>query len=211
MPIHAGKQWLGLGRMGKGPSQSRVCEAALLRFARRLTFAFLKSGLAKLVTKSGVWICGFNARLAPGSPLIGAKLREMRMRVMSCVIFCCVSSTLCLAQDQPSAPQMTPSFTRCMEAVDLGAMKISQWSACYQQEYKRQDAFLNFEYQALRSRSSASNLPGLTAAQRAWISYRDAWCKYEGTLDVAPSPELNGLACLVEVTAGQVRKLKTVF
>lgn len=195
--------------MGKGPSQSRDREAAFLRRASCLIFALVE--LAKLVTKSGVWICGLNARLGQGAPPIGAGLREMRMRVLSCVIFCCVSSTLCLAQDQPSAPQMTPSFARCMEAVDLGAMKISQWTVCYQQEYKRQDAFLNSEYQALRGRSLASNLPGLTAAQRSWISYRDAWCKYEATLDVAPSPELNGLACLVEVTAAQVRKLKTVF
>ena len=113
-----------------------------------------------------------------------------------------------LAQTQAQTSPLTPLFGQCMDAVDLGAMKISQWTVCYQAELKRQDQFLNAEYQLLKTRLAPSQHAPLLAGQRAWIAYRDAWCKFQGSLDQAPSPDINALSCLVDLTAEQTKKIK---
>ncbi len=51
------------------------------------------------------------------------------------------------AESQPSA-----DFEKCMENVDLSAMKNSQWGVCAAAEVKRQDVILNVEYKKLRIR-----------------------------------------------------------
>jgi uncharacterized protein YecT (DUF1311 family) len=128
-----------------------------------------------------------------------------------CLLACMFHPVACFAADDKQDAGVTEAFTQCMSAVDLGAFKITQWTACHQAEFKRQDAALNAEYQNLRARLPSAQRAGLQNAQRAWLAYRDAWCQFEGTLDVAPSPDLNGLACRVDATAAQVRKLKTAF
>ena len=108
--------------------------------------------------------------------------------------------------DQPSL--LTKDFTQCMKEVDLSAMKNSQWLNCYQLELKRQDAFLNREYQKLKAKLPATQQNALLGGQRAWINYRDAWCTFQGMLDLAPTPQINGVACLVDLTTEQIKKLK---
>ena len=130
------------------------------------------------------------------------------MKRYLCLLFCVVQPALCLAQEDAGTASPTKDFAICMENVDLGAMKISQWLSCYEQEYKRQEAFLNTEYQSLRSRLPASLRGDLRDAQRVWLNYRAVWCRYEGSLDVAPSAQVNGIACMVDITTAQVRKLK---
>ena len=112
------------------------------------------------------------------------------------------------AHDFDPPTLLTKDFTLCMKNVDLGAMKNSQWLNCYQLELKRQDMFLNNEYQKLKVKLGPEQQKSLLAGQRAWIAYRDAWCKFQGMLDVAPTPEINGLACLVDLTSEQVKRLR---
>jgi uncharacterized protein YecT (DUF1311 family) len=106
---------------------------------------------------------------------------------------------------------LTKEFTQCMQEVDLSAMKNSQWLSCYQLEYKRQDKFLNLEYQKLKAKLPPAQHNALLAGQKAWLGYRDAWCQFQGGLDVAPTPQINGVACLVDLTAEQVKKLRESF
>ena len=105
----------------------------------------------------------------------------------------------------------TPQFTDCMDKVDLGAMKNSQWLACYTQELARQDKVLNTEYRALQGRIPPEAKDPLIKAQRAWIAYREAWCKLEQELPNAPGGEVNYQACLLDQTLLQINKLKDVF
>ena len=112
------------------------------------------------------------------------------------------------AAAQPAADGLSPAFRTCMDKVDLGAMKNSQFLACYQAELKRQDKVLNEEYRKLVARTPAETREKLRGAARAWIAFRDGWCGYEGMLDGAPSPEVNAASCLVDMTVAHIRRLK---
>jgi uncharacterized protein YecT (DUF1311 family) len=102
----------------------------------------------------------------------------------------------------------SPEFRKCMDAVDLGAFKNSQWVACYEAELKRQDRNLNSTYQGIQRSASPEVRQALVKGQRAWISYRDAWCSYEKLAPVAPGGNVNKGACLVDMTIFQINRLK---
>lgn len=112
------------------------------------------------------------------------------------------------ASAQSGEKHFSPQFSKCMEAVDFSAMKNSQFEACYRAELKVQDRRLNDEYKKLQSKTKAGSRAILTNGQKSWLSYRDGWCKYIGSVDAAPSPEVNYAACLVELTAEQVKRLQ---
>ena len=102
----------------------------------------------------------------------------------------------------------SPDFQKCMDAVDLGAFKMTQWTACYEAELKRQDRELNATYQKIQKAASPDLKQGLTKGQRAWIAYRDTWCSYEELTPVAPGGSVNKAACLLELTKTQIDRLK---
>lgn len=118
-----------------------------------------------------------------------------------------MSGTACLAQSTEAS--LSPRFRTCMANVDLGALKITQWLACYHAEVQWQDQRLNDEYRKLLARSAPASRPPLIAAERRWIDFRDAWCKFAATLDEAPSPDVNLADCLMEMTAAQADRLRT--
>jgi uncharacterized protein YecT (DUF1311 family) len=105
----------------------------------------------------------------------------------------------------------TPQFSACMEKVDLGAMKNSQWLACYTAELQRQDKILNAEYKALQERLSPELKDPLTKAQRAWLAFRDTWCRYEAELPNAPGGEVNRVSCMMDQTIAQSNRLRESF
>jgi uncharacterized protein YecT (DUF1311 family) len=126
-----------------------------------------------------------------------------------------LASLICLLIGMPAFAadkvKETAQFTDCMDKVDLGAMTNSQWYACYTQELARQDKVLNTEYRALQSRIPPEAKDPLVKAQRAWIAYRESWCKLEQELPNAPGGEVNYQACMLEQTLLQINKLKDVF
>lgn len=105
----------------------------------------------------------------------------------------------------------TAQFSACMEKVDLGAMKNSQWLACYTAELQRQDKILNAEYKALQERLSPELKDPLTKAQRAWLAFRDTWCRYEAELPNAPGGEVNRVSCMMDQTIAQSNRLRESF
>ena len=84
--------------------------------------------------------------LAPSLTTPGIAMKHTRLIASAFVV-----SSLCLgvtgvqAESKPSA-----QYQKCMDSVDLGAMKNSQWAACAAQELKRQDVTLNAMAQMLR-------------------------------------------------------------
>lgn len=98
-----------------------------------------------------------------------------------------------------------------MDAVDYGFGKNGQFSSCYAEELKRQDAALNLAYKAAMGKVSAEARPALLKSQRAWIVFRDARCDLEAALDYAPSGEVNRVACLGSLTALQAKWLEEVI
>lgn len=96
----------------------------------------------------------------------------------------------------------------CVDKIDFGAMKNSQFEACYIEELKRQDRKLNEVYRSVQGKISLEAKAELIKGQRSWIAYRDNWCNYELALNLAPSGEVNRLMCAVYLTIAQTNKLR---
>ena len=97
-------------------------------------------------------------------------------------------------------------FASCREGIDEGALFRTQLAACYEQELTREDKRLNTEYKRLQDFLS-QNDPGavrpLVAAQRQWLTYREAWCSYEEKRNAAPGSLVNRAICMTEFTTKQ--------
>ncbi len=135
--------------------------------------------------------------------------KELFMRNGSAIVL--AAALLFLPTDMLSparAAAESPDFQKCMDAVDLGAFKMTQWTACYEAELKRQDRELNATYQKIQKAAAPDLKQALTKGQRAWIAYRDAWCSYEELTPVAPGGSVNKAACLLDLTKTQIDRLK---
>lgn len=104
----------------------------------------------------------------------------------------------------------TAQFTKCMNDVDLGAFKNSQWGACYEAELARQNKRLELEYKKLQAGYKKVDKKLLLVAKRSWMAYREEWCRYQEALPIAPTPYVNYRACLVDTTIEQINKIKGV-
>ena len=142
--------------------------------------------------------------LAPSLTTPGIAMKHTRLIASAFVV-----SSLCLgvtgvqAESKPSA-----QYQKCMDSVDLGAMKNSQWAACAAQELKRQDVTLNAEYTRLRKALSAEQKEALTKAQKSWLKFREDWCRFEEIGPSAPGGEANYNICLMDLTNRQIDRIK---
>jgi len=87
---------------------------------------------------------------------------------------------------------------------------------CEGQTYEAADKILNATYQKivvpLQKSSDAGDretLKRLVTAEKAWITFRDAECSYEGTPDLGGSNEgLDILGCEVDTTIARIKSLR---
>ncbi len=115
------------------------------------------------------------------------------------------------ATSQADEIKETAEFRACMEAVDLGAFKNTQWEACYAEEVVRQDTALNDTYRRLANSLDPDAGASLVVAERSWLAYRERWCRFEGKTPMAPGGEVNLKACLLELTLKQINKLESLI
>ena len=102
----------------------------------------------------------------------------------------------------------SPQYQKCMDNVDLGALKNSQFAACGEQELKQQDVTLNASYNKLRAGLSPEQREALIKGQRAWLTYRENWCRFEEVGPSAPGGYANYTSCLLFVTDLQIKSIK---
>jgi uncharacterized protein YecT (DUF1311 family) len=95
-----------------------------------------------------------------------------------------------------------------MESVDFGSFKNTQFSACAEKELKLQDRTLNIEYNKLRKNLSPEQKEALTKGQKAWLKFRDDWCRFEELHPSAPGGIVNYGLCLLEITDKQINTIK---
>lgn len=111
--------------------------------------------------------------------------------------------TLIFPQLDLSSPE------KCRDSVDLGEMKNSQWAICDKIELNDLDLTLNSSYQFLRSKLDKEQKEFLTKGQKAWLNFRDEWCRFE---QVGPPQGPMGEAvytmCLIEITKRQINRIK---
>ena len=77
-------------------------------------------------------------------------------------------------------------------------------------KYKKADTELNTVYKKLMALTDKTDKPLLIAAQREWIKYRDAHCKFEEKLYEGGSIRpLIYNDCLADITKNRIAILKT--
>ena len=104
--------------------------------------------------------------------------------------------------------QRTAEYDACMDSVDYGALKNSQWAACAEEELARQDVSLNAEYKTLRASLSMEQKDDLLQGQRAWLKYRDSWCRFTEQGNSAPGGIVNYGFCMLDLTDKQIELIK---
>ena len=117
-------------------------------------------------------------------------------------------SALCAGQPTLSFAERSSQYQKCMDGVDLGAFKNTQFIACAEKELKLQDGTLNAEYNKLRKNLSPEQKEFLTKGQRAWLKFREDWCRFEESHPQAPGGMVNYSFCLLEVTDKQISLIK---
>jgi uncharacterized protein YecT (DUF1311 family) len=130
------------------------------------------------------------------------RLRQERTRLLIAVgLVYFVSTALTSAADR----EMTKEYLTCL---DKAGGVTSEMIACMGAETKRQDARLNEQYSKLSSRLSANRRKALLEAQRAWIRFRDANCRFYYDPDGGSSARLAADECLLNATADRAAELK---
>lgn len=96
-------------------------------------------------------------------------------------------------------------YGSCMEA--SGGVTVEMLD-CIAAEHSRQDARLNRAYRALTAQLGADRRKELLAAQRLWIQYRDANCRFYADPDGGTIASINAASCGLEMTARRATELE---
>jgi uncharacterized protein YecT (DUF1311 family) len=100
---------------------------------------------------------------------------------------------------------MTKEYLTCL---DKASGVTVEMITCISAETKRQDVRLNENYNKLGSKLSANRKKALLEAQRAWIKFRDANCRFYYDPEGGSSARVAADECLLNATADRVGELK---
>lgn len=104
-----------------------------------------------------------------------------------------------------AAPVANDSFASCQKRAN-GVE--SELKVCAAAEIERRDATLNGLYQSLIGKVGAPRQPALRAAERAWVSFRDAECAFQMSAEAGGSnASLLASTCRLELTARRTEDL----
>jgi len=109
-----------------------------------------------------------------------------------------------------SAGRPDPSFSKrydvCADKSEGVTVKMRE---CLGEEFERQDQELNRIYKALVQTLSPNNRLILQKSERAWITYRDAACDFEGSSESGGTLEFLIVGeCRVRQTLYRIEDLK---
>lgn len=96
-------------------------------------------------------------------------------------------------------------YSACMD--ESGGVTVAMLD-CIGGELERQDARLNAAYRALSARLDATRKPQLTAAQRLWIQYRDANCRFHADPEGGTLAGVMANECVLRETAERAAELE---
>ena len=84
-------------------------------------------------------------------------------------------------------------------------------NACIGSDYKASDKRLNDLYGQYRQRLDAGQKKALTAAQKAWLNYRDLSCKFEtSSVEGGSGYPMAYSNCLKAMTDQRIKELQTL-
>lgn len=102
---------------------------------------------------------------------------------------------------------MSQEYSTCM---DKSNGVTSEMLDCMSAEYERQDVRLNENYKRLMSKLSPKRKEGLLEAQRAWIKFRDANCRFYFDPEGGSAAHMAGTDCTLNATADRATELKNL-
>jgi len=107
-------------------------------------------------------------------------------------------------------PQLTDSkaYVDCMDRAIEQPLVTQGRMDCLKIELKKYEKQLNDEYQKSLASQTDESRKKLIEGQREWIKFRNAWCRFEGSVDVAGNPLVNQYFCMVDLTIEQMLRLK---
>lgn len=100
---------------------------------------------------------------------------------------------------------LTKKFSVCMDKSD-GV--TSSMLDCIGKETTTQDARLNGAYKKLATQLTPNRKKQLITAQRLWIQYRDANCKFYADPDGGTMATVNASDCVLQATAARAKELE---
>ncbi len=120
-----------------------------------------------------------------------------------------VLTTLATAGPLPLLAQTpnptTPAFGRCM---DRSGGVTARMLDCMATETAHQDARLNRAYQALMTSLPAERQRALQRAQRAWLAFRDADCRFLADPEGGSVAGVVANDCFMTMTAQRAQTLE---
>jgi uncharacterized protein YecT (DUF1311 family) len=124
-------------------------------------------------------------------------------KILATGLMLCCFSQIALANDIG----LTKEYSTCM---DNSGGVTSNMLDCIGVETKHQDARLNKAYKEIMTQLSESRKKELKDAQRAWIKYRDANCKFYNDPDGGTMATLNSSDCFMSATASRAKELENL-
>lgn len=91
------------------------------------------------------------------------------------------------------------------------ALRTLDIVTCISSEYERQDKRLNQSYQQLRGQLSSGRRDQLLAAQRAWITYKEANCSFYADSEGGTIARINANACVLNETIKRANELENLM
>lgn len=121
----------------------------------------------------------------------------MRLLTLTATVALCAAALPAQAADRSEIEaRYSPAFQPCMDADPSTAGMVQ----CMAAENELQDRKLNARYRAVMADLTAGQQAKLKAAQRAWITYRDAWCEAQYDSDWGSLSTIVANNCVMDMT-----------
>lgn len=101
----------------------------------------------------------------------------------------------------------TGRYSICMDA--SGGVTVEMLN-CIDEELTSQDARLNGAYKRLGTQVTSARKQQLLAAQRLWIQYRDANCRFYADPDGGTLAGIGANECVLRETASRAKELENL-
>lgn len=126
----------------------------------------------------------------------------LKQALLAAIFGLCIVST-----NAAAAELMTKQYGSCL---DRAGGVTAAMHECIGSETKVQDVKLNANYKALVSKLSTERKNELLEAQRAWIKFRDANCKFYADPDGGSMAGILASDCYLQATAERAKELESL-
>lgn len=115
---------------------------------------------------------------------------------------------MALSATAQAQTERSAAYIACMDNAEDSPYRNAEWNSCIAAELAVQDSVLNAEYQILRVSLSAEQKSALLQGQKAWLTYRESWCRFTEQGNSAPGGAINYSLCMLDLTDKQIELIK---